>query len=386
VSRPDNAPVARMPPDAIRPPDPSFERAIRERAGSGEYVSALRMIDQSPGLSASTAALLRAGVAHALFSRVWDGAALQVAAAAWAGTSDAERVGLAGLVAGLAAWRLGRPALALGWFDKAAHAPIASSSVRAAGAFWAARASLRLRDRGGYYARLRQAAAEQRTFHGLIARRILGWGIGPPQFPVPALRPAGGFVVDPALVYGLARTESNFDASAVSPAGARGLMQIMPVTARAVSGDARLEAATLDDPALNLELGQRVLLLLAARPGVRGDLLRLLVSYNAGWGGAASWAGELHDGGDPLLFIEAIPLPETRRFVQRALTHTWIYAALLSLPAPGLNDLAAGRWPRLAVTKEVAEYLAIRFRAANWNVLFRVPHPVRGQQLARSGP
>ncbi len=73
--------------------------------------------------------------------------------------------------------------------------------------------------------------------------------------------------------------------------------------------------------------------------------MRLLAGYNAGWASAAAWTRELRDGGDPLLFIEAIPLPETRRFVQRALTHAWIYAARLGLPAPGLDDLAAGRWP-----------------------------------------
>ena len=48
---------------------------------------------------------------------------------------------------------------------------------------------------------------------------------------VPRLRPAGGFSVDPALVYALTRLESNFDPAAISPAGARGLMQIMPDSA-----------------------------------------------------------------------------------------------------------------------------------------------------------
>ena len=52
------------------------------------------------------------------------------------------------------------------------------------------------------------------------------------SLPLPALHPANGFTIDPALVYALTRTESGFDADAVSPVGARGLMQLMPETAR----------------------------------------------------------------------------------------------------------------------------------------------------------
>jgi len=380
-----NAALARqVPRPVIAASSSGLDHAVQERVATGDYVSALQVIGAAGGLGASRAALLRASVAQALFAHDWDGAALQVAAAAWAGAPEAERVGSAGLVAGFAAWRLGRPALALDWFDHAASAPVASAGVRAAGAFWAARACLRLHDLGGYNARLRQAATEEDTFHGLIARRLLGLRIGPPRLPVPTLRPIGGFLVNPALVYGLARTESNFDPTAVSPAGARGLMQIMPVTARAVSGDAQLDAAALHDPGLNLGLGQRVLLSLAARPGVRGDLLRLLAGYNAGWASAAGWASGVRDGGDPLLFIEAIPLPETRGFVQRTLTHTWLYAARLGLHPLGLDDLAAGRWPRLALAR--ASYFSIPPRAANWNVLASLPHPAHRQQFARSGP
>ena len=383
LPRSDVALATTVPRPEIARPEPKLEHAVQERVAAGEYVSALRAINGAEGLSAPRAALLRAGVAHALFAHGWDGAALQVAAAAWSEAPETKRAGFAALVAGLAAWRL-QPALALDWFDQAAHAPVASPGVRAAGAFWAARACLRLHDHGGYRARLRQAATGEDTFHGLIARRILGVRIGPPRLPVPVLRPVGGFVVNPALVYGLTRTESNFDPAAVSPAGARGLMQIMPVTARAVSGNAQLDVAALHDPGLNLGLGQRVLLSLAARPGVRGNLLRLLVGYNAGWSSAASWVGELRDGGDPLLFVEAIPLPETRRFVQRTLTHTWLYAARLGLPPPGLDDLAAGRWPRLAMAR--ARNFVTPPRSVNWKALASLPHPAYGQEFARSGP
>ncbi|MFC7543628.1 transglycosylase SLT domain-containing protein [Siccirubricoccus deserti] len=59
------------------------------------------------------------------------------------------------------------------------------------------------------------------------------------RFPLPKLLPAGGFQMDPALLYALALQESRFDTMAVSPAGARGLMQLMPATASYVARDPR---------------------------------------------------------------------------------------------------------------------------------------------------
>jgi soluble lytic murein transglycosylase-like protein len=177
------------------------------------------------------------------------------------------------------------------------------------------------------------------------------------QFAVPQLRPAGGFLVDPALVYGLTRVESNFDSAAISAAGARGLMQLMPVTAQYVGSNALLASESLHDPSLNLELGQRYVLLLAGQDAIDGNLLRLLASYNAGLGGYLHWATSMRDDGDPLMFIEAIPNDETRRFVERVLTYTWIYAARLHVPAPSLDDMAAGEFPRftpLAVAGKIA--------------------------------
>lgn len=192
------------------------------------------------------------------------------------------------------------------------------------------------------------SATGSRDFAARIAGSLRD-GAGPARgnalFAVPTLRPTGGFTVDPALVYALTRLESNFDPQAVSPAGARGLMQIMPVTAQYVSGDADLGDLRLHEPELNLRLGQKYLHYLAGLNAIGNDLLRVLASYNTGPSNFLRRAGDLRDMGDPLIFIEAIPVPETREFVARALTYTWLYAARLHLPAPSLEALADGVFP-----------------------------------------
>ena len=166
------------------------------------------------------------------------------------------------------------------------------------------------------------------------------------RFPLPRLRPAGGFKIDPALVYAVTRLESNFNTSAISPAGARGLMQIMPATAQYIMGDVLLSADRLHEPASNLDIGQRYLSYLARQDGIDNDLMRMLASYNSGPGNFNRWGADIHDLGDPLLFIEAIPVAETRAFVPHALVYSWIYAARMHLPAASLDELAAGEFPR----------------------------------------
>ena len=174
------------------------------------------------------------------------------------------------------------------------------------------------------------------------------------RFRIPRLRPDGGFRVDPAIIYALARTESDFNSECLSSAGAVGIMQIMPETAEFVLGlhghrvDGRggWVSGQLHDPSANLDLGQRYVAYLAESEAVNGDLIRLLASYNAGPAKVAQWGDSMRDAGDPLLFIEAIPVDETRAYVPRVLTYTWIYAARLRLPAPSLDEIAAGAWPR----------------------------------------
>ncbi len=167
-------------------------------------------------------------------------------------------------------------------------------------------------------------------------------------FPVPPWRPDEGFRIDRALIYSFIRQESQFNPDARSPAGARGLMQIMPATASWVARDRSLRGAErqrLHDPMLNLELGQRYIEMLLAEKSVGGDLFRMVVAWNAGPGNLQKWLRQNRFRDDPLLFIETITRRETRAFAERVLTNFWIYRDRLGQPTPSLDAVAAGRWP-----------------------------------------
>ncbi len=169
-----------------------------------------------------------------------------------------------------------------------------------------------------------------------------------------ALYPAAGWIrrasdaVDQALVHAIIRKESGFHIRAKSARGARGLMQVLPRTARTLTGDRRLRGPGADflyDPDLNLRVGQRVLHDLFAHPEIRHDLIGALVAYNAGPRHWVAWKHHL-DADDPLLFIEGIPLPETRWFVKRVLSNLWIYRDRFRQHKPSLRALGRGRWPQ----------------------------------------
>jgi soluble lytic murein transglycosylase-like protein len=160
------------------------------------------------------------------------------------------------------------------------------------------------------------------------------------DLPIPAWRPKGGFRVDPALVFAVARQESRFDPKALSPSGAAGLMQIMPGTARLMAP----QHTSLFDPATNLDIGQRYLRTLMHDPNIGGNLLLLAVAYNKG----SSNPGEFRrilDRGDPLLAVESIPASGERNFIKRVLANYWLYKARLGGDTASLTDLANGQWP-----------------------------------------
>jgi soluble lytic murein transglycosylase len=135
--------------------------------------------------------------------------------------------------------------------------------------------------------------------------------------------------VEKALVLGLTRQESEFNATAVSPVGARGLMQLMPRTAAEVARAHKIQysAAALNDPAINFRLGSAYLGDLLKRWS--GSYVLSIASYNAGPGNVRKWVrvnGDPRTGEiDPVDWIEAIPFAETRNYVQRVLENTQLY-------------------------------------------------------------
>ncbi len=166
--------------------------------------------------------------------------------------------------------------------------------------------------------------------------------------PVPPFSPQDGYRVDRALIYALMRQESGFDMRAKSQAGARGLMQLMPRTARMLARQKQVSGFTLArlyEPEVNIKLAQHYLEHLIGRSDVGPNLFHIAAAYNGGPGNLNKWRRKTDFRDDPLLFIESIPLTETRNFVERILTNLWTYRAQLNQPRPSLDALVADRWP-----------------------------------------
>lgn len=163
-------------------------------------------------------------------------------------------------------------------------------------------------------------------------------------FPVPGYQPPGGYHIDPSLVLAFARIESHFQAGVVSPAGARGLMQIMPGTAAHIQGG-HVDASDLNNPSVSLDLGQRYLTELVDQ--MNGNLFQVAAGYNSGPGNVFRWMDRPGvDKSDPLLFIESMPSPETRNYVKRVMTYYWMYNRRQNERTSTLDQSAAGNWPK----------------------------------------
>lgn len=172
------------------------------------------------------------------------------------------------------------------------------------------------------------------------------------RYPVPLWEPEDGWRLDRAVIYAFMRQESAFNPDARSVAGAQGLMQMMPATARLVaSWDGNSNgwltgSKTVMVPEVNMSLGQKYLETLLALPDVDNNLFYAAVAYNAGPGNLAKWQKRVQYNDDPLLFIEAIPSRETRLYIERVLANMWIYYDRLGQPTPTLDNVAGGAWPR----------------------------------------
>ena len=172
-------------------------------------------------------------------------------------------------------------------------------------------------------------------------------------YPNTPWEPKDGFVVDPALVHAVMRQESRFNQHAKSYSGALGLMQLMPKTADYIAKKTgyagHVNAVTLADPATNMTVGQDYLEYLIKGRYVKGDIVSLLVAYNAGPGNLLKWRKRRGDVSDPLLFIETLPVQETRDYVAKVMSNYWMYRLRAGLDVPSLASLAGGQTPRYAL-------------------------------------
>ncbi len=153
----------------------------------------------------------------------------------------------------------------------------------------------------------------------------------PPRLPrkVSSTRP------ETPLVLAVVRQESEYDAAAISHAGARGLMQLMPATAKSVAKKAGLRYSKYKltaDPDYNLALGQSYLASLIE--DYDGYLPMAVAAYNAGPHRVRQWIRQYGDPRDPdvdaIDWIELIPFTETRNYVQRVLENVQVYRLRLA--------------------------------------------------------
>ncbi|MFO0696806.1 MAG: lytic transglycosylase domain-containing protein [Polyangiales bacterium] len=148
---------------------------------------------------------------------------------------------------------------------------------------------------------------------------------------------ASRFGVDTSYVYATMRQESAFDPSAQSRAGAIGLLQLMPGTARSVATRMGVEfdRTMLFDPLWNVRLGIGEMGGLAER---FHDLPAIVAAYNAGAGRVRAWLASARTR-ELDRWVEEIPYEETRRYVKRVMSHHAVYQALAGEPSKGLGAL-----------------------------------------------
>lgn len=185
------------------------------------------------------------------------------------------------------------------------------------------------------------------------------------QYPLPDWEPMGGWSIDRALLLAITKQESGFRVTAKSSAGANGLMQLMPSTAKRVARSAKVDISEIDmaNPEHNMFLGQQYIVDLLAHPNIENNIIKMLAAYNAGMGTLVKFEKSF-DTYDPLLYIESFPAYETRGYIKRVMSNMWLYRARLDQPLTSMQELAEGQWPLYNsedeyVQKQIADRMAI---------------------------
>ncbi|WP_374656088.1 lytic transglycosylase domain-containing protein [Dongia sp.] len=169
-----------------------------------------------------------------------------------------------------------------------------------------------------------------------VAKEARQKGFELAEYLFPTIKLPPGNAPEPALVLAIIKQESAFDARISSPAGAKGLMQLMPSTARPLAkelGVKKLQEKKLtSDPAFNVRLGRLYLEKLIDRFG--GSYIMAVAAYNAGPSRVRDWTilyGDPRSADtDAIDWVENIPFDETRNYVQRVMENLQIYRSRLS--------------------------------------------------------
>ncbi len=177
----------------------------------------------------------------------------------------------------------------------------------------------------GWYEQAISAAISARKWNDLLLRFPLAYG-------VEISDSAQNNNIDTSWILAVARQESSFKPDARSPAGALGLMQLMPRTAKATAKQAKIHylgAQQLTEPEVNIKLGSHYLASLSRR--YAGHRVLASAAYNAGPTRVNRWLEHRKD--LPIdIWIETIPFDETRNYVQNILSFSVIYSDMLGQP------------------------------------------------------
>lgn len=182
--------------------------------------------------------------------------------------------------------------------------------------------AIHLAARWGYYDQAIATASQQKVFNDYEL-------LYPQPYDTEVLSAAKLTGLSPQLIYSVMRQESLYRRDAQSSAGARGLLQMLPETARRTASKWKKPRPSADDlfnPVINVPLGAANLRGLVDRFG--GQTLVALAGYNAGPNAAARWMPS--ESLDPDVWVENIPYNETRNYVQRILWHNVVFSWLES--------------------------------------------------------
>lgn len=171
-----------------------------------------------------------------------------------------------------------------------------------------------------------------------------------PVVALPAFQPLRS-LPEQAIFYAIARQESEFNTLTQSGAGARGILQVMPGTAKGVCQQYKIKCdipKLLSDPAYNTRLATAYIA--DRHDDFDGSYIMAFAGYNAGPGRVRDWVDKIGDPRDPSIdpidWVELINLDETRDYVKKVMANVQVYRALLDEPAKALrtrSDLMRGR-------------------------------------------